>query len=146
MGDAPQFDRMAEQLVDDLATLSPETASFLGLTRYDHASSDLSASGFARREAVGRARRAMAAPRQEHQHHPLTHGQVVDALTDPLDDPGGLVAEQHRHRPHPVAVDHRQVGVADAGRLDSDHDLAASRRRQVEFGDGDRPRLRVGPR
>ena len=60
-------------------------------------------------------------------HHPLADGQVADARADPLDDPGGLVAEQHRHRPHPVAVDHRQVGVADARRLDADQNFVAAR-------------------
>ena len=53
-----------------------------------------------------------------------------------LDDAGGLVAEQHRHRAHPVAVDHRQVGVTQPGGFDADEQFALARRRQIQFADG----------
>ncbi len=48
-----------------------------------------------------------------------------------LDDAGRLVAERHRHRPRPVAVDHRQVGVAQPGRGDLDQHLARTGRRRA---------------
>ena len=67
-------------------------------------------------------------------HDPLTDREVGLAA-DLLDDAGGLVAEQHRHRPHPVAVDHRQVRVAQPGGLDTHQQLVVAGRRQVEFGD-----------
>ena len=52
------------------------------------------------------------AARQERHDDPLPDRQIGAALTDLLDDAGGLVTEQHRHRPHPVAVDDRQIGMA----------------------------------
>ena len=53
---------------------------------------------------------------------------TVDALADRLDRAGALVPEQDRQRVAPaVLLDHVQVAVADAGRLDPDEHLARAR-------------------
>ena len=41
---------------------------------------------------------ALAAARQEREHDPVADRDVADLVADALDDAGGLVAEQHRHR------------------------------------------------
>ena len=94
-------------------------------------------------ETVGGACAAVAAARQERHDDALPDGHVGNRIPDPLDDPGRLVAEQHRHRPDPVAVDHGQIGVAEPRGLDADEQLGVTRRREVEVGDGDRSRLGV---
>lgn len=104
------------------------------------------AARFARRPTVGRARRALAATRKEHQHDSLTDRDPVDAVADLLDDSSGFMTEQDRHRPYPGAVDHRQVGVAHARSLDSDKDLTAVGRVQVQLDDADWFRPPIGPR
>ena len=63
-------------------------------------------------------------------------GEVVNPVTNPLDDPGGLMTEQQR-RSYPVAVHHRQVGVADTARLDANHDLTAARIVQLQLDDAE---------
>ena len=104
------------------------------------------AARFARRQPVGHARRAVTATRQERHHHALADGHVVDAVADPLDDSGRLVPEQHRRGPHPVAVHHRQVGMAHAGGLDAHQQFVGAGRGQLDVGDGDGPGLRERPR
>ena len=64
-------------------------------------------------------------------------GEVVNSVTNPRDDPGGLMTEQHRQRSYPVAVHHRQVGVADTARLDANHDLTAARIVQLRLDDAE---------
>ncbi len=48
----------------------------------------------------------------------------LDAFADGLDDAGALVAEQHGQRMAEARLQHVQVGVADAGRLEPDDHLA----------------------
>ena len=72
--------------------------------------------------------------------------KVGHALAEHLDDARRFVAERHRHGPRPRAVDHRQIGMAEARRRDSHQNLAAAGRREVEFDDFERPRLGVGRR
>ena len=93
-----------------------------------------------------RARQAMAAARHEHHDDVVALLEVVDAGADLLDDARRLVAERHRHRPRPVALDHRQVRVAQPRRRDLDQDLARSRRVELDRLDLQRLRLRVGRR
>src|SRR6202008_2681995 len=45
--------------------------------------------------------------------------------------------EQQRRRSYPVAVHHRQVGVADTARLDANHDLTAARIVQLQLDDAE---------
>ena len=96
------------------------------------------AARLARRQPVGGAAGAVAAARQERHDHPLSDREVRHRGADPLDDARRLVAEQHRHRADPVAVDDRQVGVAQAGGLDADQELGVTRRVEVEVGDRQR--------
>ena len=69
---------------------------------------------------------------------------VADARADLLDHPGGLVPERHGQRPHPRPVHHRDVGVADAGGLDADEQLAGARRAQLDLLELHGLRLPVG--
>ena len=55
-----------------------------------------------------------------------------------LDDAGSLVAEHHRRRPLPLALDLVQVGTADAGRSNPDDDVVRAWLRQVELDDLER--------
>ena len=66
----------------------------------------------AQRRPPLRARQAMAAARDEHHHDVVALLEIVDARAELLDDAGGFVAERHRGRARPVAVDHREVGMA----------------------------------
>ena len=71
-------------------------------------------------------------------HDPVAGRHVRDALADRLDDAGALVAEQHRERvPPAVLLDHVQVAVADAGRLDLDEHLVRPRRVDDDLLEGD---------
>ena len=60
--------------------------------------------------------------------------------------PAASWPEHHRHHARARAVDHRQVGVAQARGPHLDQHLPRSRRRQLELGHLQRPRLRVGRR
>ena len=75
----------------------------------------------------------MAAARHEHHDDVVAVREVVDAGADLLDDARRLVAERHRHRPRPVAVDHRQVRVAQPGGRDLDQDLARPGRIELDL-------------
>ena len=72
----------------------------------------------------------------------LLEGDVVDAVADPFDDAGRLMAEQHGHGPHAVAVDDAEVGVADSRRFDAHEQLARPGGIEFELTDGERVRLR----
>ena len=61
------------------------------------------------------------------EHDPVAACDVADALADLLDDAAAFVPEHERRRLGPLADDDVQVGVAHAGRLEPDRDLAASR-------------------
>ncbi len=76
---------------------------------------------------------AAAADGSPVQDHVVAGRQVAYALTDRLDDAGGLVAEQVRVVVADAALDIVQVGVADTAGLDLDHRLARS---GIGNGDG----------
>ena len=59
--------------------------------------------------------------------------------------PAASCPKQHRHRAHPAAVDHRQIGMAEAGGLDADQEFGVAGRREFELADGEGPRFGVGP-
>ncbi len=90
-----------------------------------------------------RAGSAMAATRHEHADDEVALLQVVNERADLLDNAGGLVAERHRQRPWPVAVDDGEIGMAQARRRNADQDLARSRSFQVDLLNPERARLRV---
>ena len=54
------------------------------------------------------------------------------------------MTECHRRRPRAVTVDHGQVRVAEARRLDLDQHLAIAGGIEVQFLDGQWPRVLVG--
>ena len=70
-------------------------------------------------------------------------GEAADALAGLEHFAGGLVPEHHRHHPRARAVDHREVGVAEAGGAYLDQELAGAGRIELELGDLERPRLGV---
>ena len=51
----------------------------------------------------------------------------------------GFMAERHGHRAHPVSIDHRQIGMAQAGSFDAHQQLARPRCREIEFRQPQRP-------
>ena len=98
-----------------------------------------------RRPTFG-ARMAVAAARHEHQHDVIADSEVLHAVAELFDNACGLMAECHRHRARPVAVDHRQVRMAQPRSLDTHQNFARTRRRKVEFFNLQRVRRRVGMR
>jgi len=67
---------------------------------------------------------------------------VVHAGADLDDLAGALVAQHHRRRPRPVAVQQRQVGMAEPAAAHLDQHLALARRIEVELENVDRLGLR----
>jgi hypothetical protein len=91
--------------------------------------------GFARRQPVGGARRTLAAPGQKGHDDALADGHVRDGGPGLLDDSRRLVPKQHRHRANAAAVDHRQIGMAEACRFDADQQFGVAGRREFELAD-----------
>src|SRR6185437_6971916 len=81
--------------------------------------------------------------RDEGEDDVVALAHVEHARADLLDDAGRLVTERHRDRARARAVDHRQVGVADARRHDPHEQLARAGRFQLELLDAQRHRLDV---
>src|SRR5699024_5170659 len=81
---------------------------------------------------------------QEHRHDLLTDLEVVHAVSERLDDTGALVAQEHRRGPGPIAVDDREVGMADSGRSHPHEHLTRPRCVELKVLDRQRPRCRVG--
>ena len=100
--------------------------------------------GLAERRPTFGAWVAMPAGRHEDADDVIAAGEVVHAGADLLDDAGRLMAERHRHGPRSVAVDDREIGVAQARRFDPHQHLARPRR--VELDLLNRQRLRDGVR
>ena len=94
----------------------------------------------ARQAPVGGAVRALPATRQEREHDPITHREAGGRGIHPglFDDAGSLVPEQHRRRPHTVAVDDREVGVTEARGLDAHEQLSGAGLVELEIADRDR--------
>ena len=74
----------------------------------------------AERGAAGAAVRAAPARRDEGEDDMVARGEPADALAGLEHLAGGLVTEHHRHHPRARAVDHREVGVAEARRAHLD--------------------------
>ena len=75
--------------------------------------------------SAARARCARAARGVPAEHDPIAFGETLDVLADTLDGTGSFVPEQHRQlMPPAVLLDHVEVAVADAGRVDPDAHLA----------------------
>ena len=67
----------------------------------------------------------------------VAHLDVVHARADLDDLARTLVAQHDRHRPRPVAVDQRQVGVAEPAAADLDQHLALAGRIEIDLEDMD---------
>lgn len=65
----------------------------------------------------------------------ITDGKVVHSVAELFDNASGFVTERHRHRSGAIAIDHRQVRMAQPRRLDAYKNFAGTRRRQIEFLD-----------
>ena len=103
----------------------------------------LGAGGAQGRPAVG-AVRAVTAAGHERAHDVIADREVGHARAHLDDLPGGLVAEDHRHRARAVAVDGRQIRVTQARRVHLEQHLAGLRPTELEGLDGQRPGLVVG--
>ena len=71
----------------------------------------------------------------------ITDGKVEHAVAELFDNASGFVTERHWHRARAIAIDHRQVRMAQPGRLDAYKNFANTRRRKIEVFDFQRPRL-----
>ena len=76
----------------------------------------------------------------------VAHLHVMHARADLDDLARAFVAQHDRHRPRPVAVDQRQVGVAEPAAADLDQHLALARRIEIDLEDMDGLALGEGPR
>ena len=130
--------RAAQMMVDRLADMRDAPRA-----RQQRAGAVGGGTGLAQRRTAFGAGRAMAATGHEDHDHVVADLQVGDAFAQFLDDAGGLMAQRHRHRPRAVAVDHRQVRMAQPRGDDLDQHLAGAGRRQVDRLDRQRPRCRV---
>ena len=91
--------------------------------------------------AAGRPRAQSAHWPQEGAHESTTSSPTRDGRhrgARGLDDAGALVAEHHRRRSLPLALDLVQVGAADADRRHADDDVVGAGLREVELDDLER--------
>ena len=84
-------------------------------------------SRFAQRRPALRARQALAAARHEDHDHVVARRKVREPWTNLLDDARRFVAQRHRGRPRPVAVDHRKVRMAQSRGRDAHQRIAMAR-------------------
>ena len=96
-----------------------------------------------RRPARG-AGSAVAATRHERRDDVVATGEARHAFADLLDDARRLVPEDHRQRTRPVAVDHRQVGMAEPRCANAHQHFAGAWRVEFDFLERERLRLLVG--
>ena len=91
--------------------------------------------------AAGRPRAQSAQWPHDGAHESTTSSPTNTESTsspDVLDDAGALVAEHHRRRPLPLALDLMQVGAADADRRHPHDDVVRAGLCQVELDDLER--------
>jgi hypothetical protein len=99
--------------------------------------------GFAQCWTSFRAWTAVSTAGHEYQHHMVSALQIRDAFADLFDHTGCFMAERHRHRPWPVAVDHGQIGVTQARGADFDQYFAVPGSLKFYFLNSQRFRLGV---
>jgi hypothetical protein len=95
----------------------------------------------ARRRPAAPAVRALATGRSPREHDLVAGREPFDTLADRLHHAGPFVAEHHRRRPLPLALDDVQVGAADADRGHADEHLAGPRLVELDLADLERPPL-----
>ena len=88
------------------------------------------ADGAVERHTGGRpaatALRALAAGRRPGQDDLVARPQLRHLVPDGLDDAGALVAQHHRRRPHPFALDLVEIRAADSNRGHADHNFVGA--------------------
>src|SRR6516225_9153748 len=84
--------------------------------------------GLAQRGASLRTRIALSAARNEYEHDMISALDVADAFADILNRARGFVSQRHGHDPRPVAVDHGEIGMTEAGGPDLHQHFARARR------------------
>jgi hypothetical protein len=99
--------------------------------------------GLAQRRAALGTRAAVPATWYEHQHDMIAAFEIGDTIAELFYYPSRFMSQRHRHRPRPVAVDDRQIGVTQAGRPDSDQYFARTGCCQFQFFNGQRLRCDV---
>ncbi len=116
--------RHAEMMVDIMAAaIMQATASVQQATLPIGRSAFRTHIGFA-----GLAAGAFSAGGEEGENNPVADREALVVLgPQRLDDARRFVAQCHRHGAGTIAVDHRQVRMAQARRVDSDEQLAAAR-------------------
>ena len=88
----------------------------------------------------------MAAARHESGDHMVTDEEIGDTGSECFDPTGTFVAEHHGQRSRSVAVDHREIGVAEPRRTDAQQHLPGARRREFELHDLERTGFGIGCR
>jgi hypothetical protein len=81
------------------------------------------------------AARAVAAIWDKNTNHFVSGGQIVYALAGPDYLTGGLMSQNHGHDARTAAVQHAQIGVAQAGRANAHQNLARTGAVQLAFFD-----------
>ncbi len=89
---------------------------------------------------------AVAAGRDEGKHHLVARLEVGHTVTALDYFASGFMAEHHRHHPRARTVDHRQVGMAQAGGAHPHQQFAGTGRVQLQGLDAQRPGLGIGRR
>ncbi len=103
--------------------------------------------GIAQIALPGKALLALAAGRQEYQHHAVAHGKArLVRIAQCKHRSGGLVPQRHRHRAWAVSVDDGEIGMADACRIDPQQDFAGFGIGEIERGNRERFVLRIRAR
>ena len=95
---------------------------------------------------AGLAGTALAAGRRPREDHAVAHREVAHVRPHGLDHARALVAEHHRPRSHPLALDHVQVGAADADRVDAHQRVGRSRPLEIDRADDERGARRLEER
>ena len=137
VGNRDHLRRVDERLLGERARLEPVDEGVAVGVGQRTGRVDGEAAGARHRHAL-RAARARAAAADQRDDHPITDGDLVDAVADRRDGPGRLVAVDGRQATAPRPVDEMDVGVADRAGLDPHLHLAGSGRGDGDLLDGER--------
>lgn len=96
--------------------------------------------------ALGSASGAVLASREEGHHHAVARVKVIDLGPGLEYASAGFVSQQHRHRSRSIAIDDREVGVADPSSLDFDETFGRSWWIGRQFAYPNGTGLRIGRR
>jgi hypothetical protein len=74
----------------------------------------------------------MLAARHEHHDDVVADRQICDVLAERFDDARRFVPLSHGHWPGTIAIDHRQIGMAQPSRANADQHFVAARTVRVQ--------------